>query len=121
VLENELAEHLAATQDMTKAEAKNYIHAIFAVIGDAAAKVDETALAGFGKFSGKEDTGTRRTQSPHRRADNHQGRQQHRLPARQGAQGQAERRALAVTRQWVKKIRTAADRSNLWGPISLPV
>ena len=63
---------------------------VLAVIGDAAAKVDETALAGFGKFSGKEDTGPRRTQSPHRRADNHQGRQQHRLPARQGAQGQRQ-------------------------------
>lgn len=50
---NELVEHLAATHALTKADAKKYIDTVFAAIGDAAAKGDEIALAGFGKFSVK--------------------------------------------------------------------
>ncbi|MBS47294.1 MAG: integration host factor [Sphingobium sp.] len=47
---NDLVEHLAAAHGLTKADAKKYFDTVFAAIGDAAAKGDEIALAGFGKF-----------------------------------------------------------------------
>lgn len=50
---SDLVDHLAAAHGLAKADAKKYIDAVFAAIGDAAAKGDEVALAGFGKFSVK--------------------------------------------------------------------
>ena len=39
---NDLVEHLAAAHGLTKADAKKYFDTVFAAIGDAAAKGDET-------------------------------------------------------------------------------
>jgi DNA-binding protein HU-beta len=50
---NELVEHLAAAHGLTRADAKKYVDTVFTAIGDAAAKGDEIALAGFGKFAVK--------------------------------------------------------------------
>ena len=50
---NDLAEALAAVHGLTKADAKKYIDAVFAAIGDAAAKGEEVSLNGFGKFGTK--------------------------------------------------------------------
>lgn len=50
---NDLAEALTAAHGLTKADAKKYVDAMFAAIGDAAAKGEEVAIAGFGKFATK--------------------------------------------------------------------
>jgi DNA-binding protein HU-beta len=46
----ELADRLATAQGLTKAAAKEAIETVIRAIIDAAAKGEETALAGFGKF-----------------------------------------------------------------------
>jgi len=50
---NELAERLASEQGVTKAAARKFVDAVFAAIGDAAAKGEEVSLNGFGKFKVK--------------------------------------------------------------------
>ncbi|RZJ97553.1 MAG: HU family DNA-binding protein [Novosphingobium sp.] len=50
----ELAEALAAEHALTKADARKYVDAVFAAIAEAAAKGDEVALNGFGKFKVKD-------------------------------------------------------------------
>jgi DNA-binding protein HU-beta len=50
----ELADQIASAQGLTKADAKKVVDAVFAAIGDAAAKGDEVSLPGFGKFKVKE-------------------------------------------------------------------
>ena len=50
---SELAEKLAADHGVTKADARKYVDAVFVAIGDAAAKGEEIALNGFGKFKVK--------------------------------------------------------------------
>lgn len=50
---NDLADALAAAHGLTKADAKKYVDAVFAAIGDAAAKGEEVSLNGFGKFATK--------------------------------------------------------------------
>lgn len=59
----DLAEALAAANGLTKADARKYVDGVFAVIADAAAKGDEIALNGFGKFKVK-DTPAREGRSP---------------------------------------------------------
>jgi DNA-binding protein HU-beta len=49
----DLAENLAAANDMSKADARKMVDAVFAAIADAAAKGDEISLNGFGKFKVK--------------------------------------------------------------------
>ncbi len=51
---NDLAESLAAGHDITKADARKLVDAVFSAIADAAAKGDEFSLNGFGKFKVKE-------------------------------------------------------------------
>lgn len=51
---NDLAESLAAGHDITKADARKLVDAVFSAIADAAAKGDEVSLNGFGKFKVKE-------------------------------------------------------------------
>src|SRR3546814_20540810 len=46
----DLAEKIAAEQGITKADARKIVDAVFAGIGEAAAKGEEIALNGFGKF-----------------------------------------------------------------------
>lgn len=50
----ELADALAEAHDLPKAKAKEIVSSVFGLIVDAAKKGDETAIAGFGKFSVKE-------------------------------------------------------------------
>jgi len=59
----DLAEKLAEANGLTKADARKVVDGVFAAIADAAAKGDEIAINGFGKF----------------------------LRPRQGGQGQAQR------------------------------
>lgn len=51
---NDLAEKIAAEHGSTKADARKVVDAVFNAIADAAAKGDEIALAGFGKFKVKD-------------------------------------------------------------------
>jgi DNA-binding protein HU-beta len=50
----DLAESIAAQHDLTKADARKYVDAVFAAIAGAAAKGDEVSLNGFGKFKVKD-------------------------------------------------------------------
>ena len=50
----DLAEALVADHALTKADARKYVDAVFAAIAEAAAKGDEVALNGFGKFKVKD-------------------------------------------------------------------
>jgi DNA-binding protein HU-beta len=50
----DLAEHVAETHGLTKADARKYVDSVFGTIVDAAAKGEEVALNGFGKFKVKE-------------------------------------------------------------------
>ncbi|MBW4332242.1 HU family DNA-binding protein [Stakelama sp. CBK3Z-3] len=52
----ELADQIAIDHDIAKADARKIIDAVFGAITDAAAKGDEIALNGFGKFKVKEST-----------------------------------------------------------------
>jgi DNA-binding protein HU-beta len=59
----ELADAVAAGHDLTKADAKKVVEAVFAAIADAAAKGEEISLNGFGKFKVK-DTPAREGRNP---------------------------------------------------------
>jgi len=50
----DLAEKLVADHGVEKADARKYVDAVFAAIGDAAAKGEEVSLNGFGKFKVKD-------------------------------------------------------------------
>ncbi|MBU6268373.1 MAG: HU family DNA-binding protein [Sphingomonadales bacterium] len=50
---SDLAEKLAATQGLTKADARKFVDAVFAAVADAAAAGEEVSLNGFGKFKVK--------------------------------------------------------------------
>ncbi len=50
---SDLADHIAGGHGLTKADAKKIVDAVFAAIGDAAAKGDEVSIPGFGKFKVK--------------------------------------------------------------------
>lgn len=60
---SDLADKLAASQDMTKADARKLVDAVFAAIADAAADGEEVSLNGFGKFKVK-DTPAREGRNP---------------------------------------------------------
>lgn len=49
----DLAEQLADTHGLSRADARKYVDGVFAAIGDAAAKGEEVAVNGFGKFKVK--------------------------------------------------------------------
>lgn len=51
---SELADTLAAAHGVTKSDARKLVDAVFAAIGDAAAKGEEISLNGFGKFKVKD-------------------------------------------------------------------
>jgi len=50
----ELSDAVAASLDLSKADAKKAVDAVFAAITEAAAKGDEVSVNGFGKFKVKE-------------------------------------------------------------------
>lgn len=60
---SDLADKLAASQDVTKADARKLVDAVFAAIADAAAAGEEVSLNGFGKFKVK-DTPAREGRNP---------------------------------------------------------
>lgn len=60
---SDLAETLAASHGITKADARTYVDAVFASIVEAAAKGEEVSLNGFGKFKIK-DTPAREGRNP---------------------------------------------------------
>ncbi len=60
---NDLADVIAADADITKADARKIVDAVFTAIGDAAAKGEEISLNGFGKFKVK-DTPEREGRNP---------------------------------------------------------
>ena len=49
----ELSDAVAASLDLSKADGRKAVDAVFAAIGDAAAKGDEVSVNGFGKFKVK--------------------------------------------------------------------
>jgi DNA-binding protein HU-beta len=51
---SDLAETLASDHDLTKADARKLVDAVFVSIAGAAAKGDEISLNGFGKFKVKD-------------------------------------------------------------------
>jgi DNA-binding protein HU-beta len=59
----DLADALAASHDLTKADARKLVDAVFATITDHAAKGEEISLNGFGKFKVK-DTPAREGRNP---------------------------------------------------------
>lgn len=59
----ELAEAVAASQGLTKADARKVVDAVFEAIAEAAAKGDEISLNAFGKFKIK-DTPVREGRNP---------------------------------------------------------
>lgn len=59
----DLAEKLATAHDVTKADARKYVDAVFAAIAEAAVAGDEISLNGFGKFKVK-DTPAREGRNP---------------------------------------------------------
>jgi len=50
---NDIADQLASEQGLSKVDARKLVTAVFAAIGDAAAKGEEISLNGFGKFKVK--------------------------------------------------------------------
>lgn len=51
---SDLADQIAAAHNLSKADAKRLVDAVFAGIANAAAKGEEVSLPGFGKFKVKE-------------------------------------------------------------------
>ncbi len=51
---NEIADKIAADNNLTKTQAKAIVDGVFKVIADAAASGIETSIAGFGKFKVKD-------------------------------------------------------------------
>jgi DNA-binding protein HU-beta len=51
---SDLADSLAASQGVSKTDARALVDAVFAAIVDAAAKGEEVSLSGFGKFKVKD-------------------------------------------------------------------
>ena len=49
-----LADTIAASADISKADARKIVDAVFAAVADAAAKGEEVSLNGFGKFKVKD-------------------------------------------------------------------
>jgi DNA-binding protein HU-beta len=60
---SDLADAIAAAQDINKGDARKLVDAVFSAIADAAAKGDEISLNGFGKFKVK-DTPAREGRNP---------------------------------------------------------
>ena len=50
---NDLIDAVAAKTGATKADAKTFVDAVIAAVSEAAAKGDEVAISGFGKFKVK--------------------------------------------------------------------
>ena len=60
---NEIADKIAAEQNLPKVQAKAIVDGLFKAIADAAASGDETSIPGFGKFKVK-DTPAREGRNP---------------------------------------------------------
>lgn len=51
---SDLADVIATSNDITKADARKLVDSVFEAIGDAAAKGEEVSINGFGKFKIKD-------------------------------------------------------------------
>ncbi|MGY2735869.1 HU family DNA-binding protein [Sphingomonas glacialis] len=60
---SDLVEKIAASNDLSKADAKSLVDAVFAAIADAAVAGEEISLNGFGKFKIK-DSAAREGRNP---------------------------------------------------------
>ena len=60
---SDLVEKIAASNDLSKGDAKSVVDAVFAAIADAAAAGEEISLNGFGKFKVK-DSAAREGRNP---------------------------------------------------------
>lgn len=60
---NDIVDALAASQDISKADAKKSLDTVLALIGDALVKGEEVSLNGFGKFRAK-DSAAREGRNP---------------------------------------------------------
>lgn len=60
---SDLADHVATTGDLSKADARKLVDGVFAAIADAAAKGEEISINGFGKFKVK-DSAAREGRNP---------------------------------------------------------
>ncbi len=60
---SDLAEAVAASHDLSKADARKLVDAVIGAIADAAANGDEVSLSGFGKFKVK-DSPARQGRNP---------------------------------------------------------
>lgn len=60
---SDLADQLAGTEGLSKAEARKLVDGVFDAIATAAAKGDEISISGFGKFKVKE-TAAREGRNP---------------------------------------------------------
>lgn len=88
---NEIAEKIAAENDLTKAQAKTIVDSVFKAIADAAASGAETSLPGFGKFKVKDSPARGGPQSVNRRDYCDRSFQEADLYTRQSHQGCSER------------------------------
>ncbi len=59
----EIADRIAASHGLTKADARKVVDAVFDAVADAAAKGEEVSLNGFGKFKVKQ-TAAREGRNP---------------------------------------------------------
>src|SRR3546814_7668149 len=66
---SDLADALAASNGISKSDARKYVDGVFAAIADAAAKGEEISLNGFGKFKVKESP-AREGRNPSRSEEN---------------------------------------------------
>lgn len=60
---NEIADKIATSHDLTKAQGKAIVEAVFAAITEAATASEETSIPGFGKFKVK-NTPEREARNP---------------------------------------------------------
>ena len=60
---SDLADHIATSNDLSKADARKLVDGLFEAIASAAAKGDEISVSGFGKFKVKE-TAAREGRNP---------------------------------------------------------
>lgn len=60
---SELADRIAAENDLSKADAKRVLDSVIKAIADAASRGEEVAINGFGKFKVK-DTAARQGRNP---------------------------------------------------------
>lgn len=101
----EIADKIAAEQNLTKAQAKAIVERVFKEISDAARSGTETSIPGFRKFQGEGHAGTRGPQPLDGRHDQDCGVEETLLHAGESRQGRAERLTFAQTHHGIERSR----------------